>query len=1065
MEKDVNDNLQAQTDDPIVGKSLSGPMLIATLVLIGTLLWALYDEVYGSRPWKAVQREFVTRYTAYLRTVKPRQAGSEDQLKQSETYRKLEQDVQAAKQAVDVRVKQIDDEVRQIEHQLGTITPVFQDARAKIGALTYEWEQASSEGSKNSIKRDIDEAKQRLYEVELPDGSGKIQTLRIGFDDLQQRFSVGREQKAKLMAELAELKRPVAEAERKLEDYKADNLVGLNQKQIDDLIKKMQNFNIEIKQIDINQGEWVDRCTSCHLGILEPMPIRARDMGRNGAVFVSHPNPALLKIHNPERFGCSPCHNGNGRATTSVEKAHGTYKHWLWPLYPKRDGGIEAGCVQCHFKDRVLDGAPTFNLGRDLFEYKGCFACHRYEGYDRETDALTTARQTIRQLEMETVNNRREMVRATKEADQASDNTEARRLYALAESLRVRNSQIADQLEQVDLQAKFLMQDQKKVGPNLKEIRLKLRKDWVPVWVENPHAFRPTTKMPRFRLEPDEVRALSAYLWQNGLEDKIPAQQMGDAVRGRDLFETRGCLACHSIGEGDQMIGGTFAANLSRVGEKANFDYLVRWIHNPRERTRPYCAFEKRDIGPEDYAKKGQPFVFDLDHSKCPSCGHELQVQQMTVMPSLRLSQTDARDIATYLVGQRQNNAQYQAASFMDDPQVAQRGATLIRRYGCASCHEIRGFEEEPRIATELTQEGSKPKEQLDFALLEHDAKKDGWYTHRGFFEHKMQDPASFDHGKMKAPEDRLRMPNPNVTPQEIKAIATFLEGSVKPTLPQRYYFTPLDQRRDIQEGWWVIKKYNCMGCHAVQIGQRATLSSVPRYQDPDWKDQLPPSLIGQGARVNPDWLINFLKNPALSETDTERNGVRTYLRARMPTFNFSPNELRLLVRFFSALSAQPTPYIPTKLEPLTEQERTLARALFTSQGAPCLKCHLTGDPGHDRTATAPNFLQARERLKPGWTSRWLLDPAAISPGTAMPSGLFKRDADRWVFSGPVPEGFKSYGKDHVDLLVRYMFQLSADEQRRLVGSNRTSSGTTVAGQKTNRPRPASTSAAGSGGR
>jgi len=38
------------------------------------------------------------------------------------------------------------------------------------------------------------------------------------------------------------------------------------------------------------------------------------------------------------------------------------------------------------------------------------------------------------------------------------------------------------------------------------------------------------------------------------------------------------CLACHSIGEGDQLQGGTFAANLTRVGEKDNFDYLVRWV-------------------------------------------------------------------------------------------------------------------------------------------------------------------------------------------------------------------------------------------------------------------------------------------------------------------------------------------------------------------------------------------------------------------------------------------------------------------------------------------------------
>ena len=111
------------------------------------------------------------------------------------------------------------------------------------------------------------------------------------------------------------------------------------------------------------------------------------------------------------------------------------------------------------------------------------------------------------------------------------------------------------------------------------------------------------------------------------------------------------------MGEGDQLQGGTFAANLTRDGEKANYEYLVRWIHNARERTRPYCPYEKKDIGPEDYAKKGLPYQFDLQHSQCPNDGHELQVQNMTVMPSLPLPE-DAADIATYLMGQKKRSLQ-----------------------------------------------------------------------------------------------------------------------------------------------------------------------------------------------------------------------------------------------------------------------------------------------------------------------------------------------------------------------------------------------------------------------
>jgi len=291
-----------------------------------------------------------------------------------------------------------------------------------------------------------------------------------------------------------------------------------------------------------------------------------------------------------------------------------------------------------------------------------------------------------------------------------------------------------------------------------------------------------------------------------------------------------------------------------------------------------------------------------------------------------------------------------------------------------------------------------------------------------------------FDKGMIKAEGEELKMPNFDLQPQEISALTTFLMGSVDPTLPKRYFDQPEDYRKDVQDGWWLVKKYNCVGCHQFKVGQDSALMQNPRYQTPEWKDQLPPKLLAEGARVTTEWLMKFLPNPAMSDTDTDRNGVRPYLKARMPTFYFSPLEVRKLVRFFQAQSSQPIPYIPQKLDPLTAQELALARALFTSRAAPCLKCHATGDAGHDRYATAPNFLLARDRLKAGWTKRWLLDPSMISPGTAMPSGLFKRDGSRWVFSGPTPPIFGGYAGDQADLLVRYMFEITPDEQRRLMG-------------------------------
>ena len=52
-----------------------------------------------------------------------------------------------------------------------------------------------------------------------------------------------------------------------------------------------------------------------------------------------------------------------------------------------------------------------------------------------------------------------------------------------------------------------------------------------------------------------------------------------------------------------------------------------------------------------------------------------------------------------------------------------------------------------------------------------------------------------------------------------------------------------------------------------------------------------------------------------------------------------------------------------------------------------------------------------------------------------MPSGLFRRENDHWVFAGPTPPSFQGYDQDHSKLLVDYIFQLTPEEQRRVAAS------------------------------
>jgi cytochrome c2 len=1146
-DKLVKKEPEGPAPDPITSRSTSAILLVCALLLTGVLVWSLYDEVYGTRPWKGYQQSYVKRFDRYLKRLAKKGFKSEKEVKESAEYQRLDAEAKAARDEAKPRQNEIDRQVRFIDNQLAAISEEFQNRRGRITVAAYNVE-TSDESDKEKGRRGVEEMKSKKSSIQMPadaDGS-RTEKKEFDFNELETKYISLKEEKGRLLAEKGEVLKPASDIEKARDEYLKNNVTEVTEQQVRLTRAGLQNFDFGLKQLNVNADMLVDRCESCHLGTRSTIPIKASDMmpvGRRpdalARAFVSHPNKELLQIHNPEKFGCSSCHWGNGRASTSIEKGHGKNPFWMHPLFSKEN--TEAGCNQCHTADRVLQGAPRLTEGKDLFYQRGCVGCHRYEGFDRESDALTNTRQLAKQLEEEIIANEHEAKVSRAETSAPGVNDErATQLLARAESLIVTNSQLESKVDQLNTQARYLMQDQKKVGPNLKDIRLKLRKEWIPEWLRDPQAFRPGTKMPTFwylsgdektgkgNIVPashqnDERKAIAAYLWQSAFEGQMPAQPQGDKTTGEQLFKTRGCMACHSIGEDDKKVGGEFAANLTRLGQKANYEYIVRWIHNPRERWAPYCPKEKRDLTPDDYKKNGKEFVFDtVKHTKCPNDGAELQVQNMTVMPNFRLSDQDSRDIATYLVSLTPA-AQYPDASFMDNPALKEKGKTLIKQYGCAGCHEIRGFEDEQRIGKELTAEGATPLERLDFARMTHLAeqgeepdaeghgegtknrKPQSWYNRKGFFEHKLADPSVYDKGKEKDPREHLRMPKPYLKDEWKTALTTLLLGSVGPegaNVPASFFYNPTDQQKAVQDGWWIVKKYNCMGCHSVQVGQKSVLFGLPQYQQGGalgdlqlGPEQLPPGLMTEGARVDPDWLLKFLCDPSLSNGNKEcvalggnavasapgglasgsgmgrgdtanrqsgpgggmqaatgaaqgaagahamgalqpqpgenHNGVRTYLKVRMPTFNFSPNELRTLVRFFLAVSAQQEPYIPEQLEPLTEDERGLARALFTSQAAPCLKCHMTGDAGHDQTATAPNFLQAGGRLKPDWTFRWLLDPQRIMPGTAMPSELFKRDGERWVFNGPLPPTAADFQGDHARLLVRYLLSLTPDEQAR----------------------------------
>ncbi|HVG19493.1 MAG TPA: hypothetical protein VNI02_10595, partial [Blastocatellia bacterium] len=110
-------------EDPIADRSMSGLLLIFSLLLVVTLLWSLYDEVLGQRPWKQYQKEFVGLYSDKLDEIRGPQATAEKRVKESEQYKALEANLISVHTEVNPRVQEINKRVSQIDRQVDDITP------------------------------------------------------------------------------------------------------------------------------------------------------------------------------------------------------------------------------------------------------------------------------------------------------------------------------------------------------------------------------------------------------------------------------------------------------------------------------------------------------------------------------------------------------------------------------------------------------------------------------------------------------------------------------------------------------------------------------------------------------------------------------------------------------------------------------------------------------------------------------------------------------------------------------------------------------------------------------
>jgi mono/diheme cytochrome c family protein len=137
-----------------------------------------------------------------------------------------------------------------------------------------------------------------------------------------------------------------------------------------------------LQQVFVKELDRVDRCVTCHQAYewkgLESAP----------EPFRTHP-VEILQNHPVATFGCTPCHGGQGFATTA-DDAHGLIRDWEQPLLGRELGDfyvlndrkamMQINCNTCHRYDRETRGAGYINRAKELVNLKGCRACHVING-------------------------------------------------------------------------------------------------------------------------------------------------------------------------------------------------------------------------------------------------------------------------------------------------------------------------------------------------------------------------------------------------------------------------------------------------------------------------------------------------------------------------------------------------------------------------------------------------------------------------------------------------------------------------------------------------------------
>lgn len=425
--------------------------------------------------------------------------------------------------------------------------------------------------------------------------------------------------------------------------------------------------------------------------------------------------------------------------------------------------------------------------------------------------------------------------------------------------------------------------------------------------------------------------------------------------RGRRLATELGCLACHPV---DGIEFPRIGPSLEGLRQKTTPAFAAAWLSNPRA------------VRPRTRMPNFWPEALDAKH----------QVREGSLEAAQRSS--EVRDIVAYL---------FKAASGAGLPPVPQgdagRGRVLANQVGCRACHaftpeekacspeQVKAGKSRGTAASPGSCEVARSLSGSALRDLAPNLSREGWVANERWLFAYLKSPA--------AVWAQSRMPTLRLTDAEAADLAAYL-GTLKagPEPAAQPFFA--DEAAPAfaeaaERGGRLIAKYGCSGCHLIP-GREADAKVGTDFN-------------GYGRKMADLFDFgNAVPNPRqrtwYSFVDLKLRAPHAFryerVDTRMPQYDLDDDEVDALLVFLKSRTGDKVP--PGVLLTRNERLTSVARGEQVLDQYSCRTCHVIAGQGgslrdtfrvDDLAKLAPPTLQSEGfRAQPDWLFRFLQDPS-----------------------------------------------------------------------------------------